>query len=135
MCIRLDAGAVTVRHADSDENKQIYMAAEAIWGIKSDKLPLAKFNELKAVLEGNLVREYGPYKVMGKPLGSGNVFIISMNPEVLDSSFKKSPCSLDTCMVTNAALKCGRCKKAMYCSKEHQRSDWSRHKVECSSKK
>ncbi len=131
----LQAGTVTVTHANSDQNKQIFMAAEAIWGIKSDKLPQAKFDELKTVLVGNLTREYGPYTVESKPLGSTNVFMISMGPEVLETSYQKSPCSLGSCMVTNAAFKCSRCKEAMYCSKEHQKQDWSRHKVECISKK
>ena len=78
MSMDLRMGGIGVTHADSDKNKQIYMAAEAIWGIKSDQLPLAKFNELKRVLEGNLERKYGPYRVMSKPLGSGNVFLISI---------------------------------------------------------
>jgi hypothetical protein len=135
MSIPLKAGAVTVAHANSDKDNQIFMAAEAIWGIKSHKLPLAKFYELKTVLVGHLTRQYGPYKVEGKPLGSGNVFMIYIDPEVLETSYQKSPCSLDTCMVTNAAFKCARCQEAMYCSKEHQGQDWPRHKVECISKK
>lgn len=135
MSMPLKAGAVTVAHANSDKNNQIFMAAEAIWGIKPDKLPPAKFEELKTVLMGHLTRKYGPYKVEGKPLGSGNVFMIYMDPEVLETSYKKKPCSLDTCMVTDAAFKCARCQEAMYCSKEHQRQDWPRHKVECISNK
>jgi hypothetical protein len=135
MSIPLKTEAVTVAHANSDKNNQIFIAAEAIWGIKPDKLPKAKFDELKTVLTGNLTREYGPFKVQSKPLSSGNVFIIYMDPEVLESSYKKSPCSLDTCMVTNATFKCARCHKAMYCSKDHQKQDWSRHKFQCISEK
>jgi hypothetical protein len=136
MSTTLKAGQVTVTHANYDaaglaKNNQIFMTAEAIWGITSDKLPQAKFDELKAVLENHLTREYGPYRVKG----FGDTFVIYMNPEVLNTSYKKSPCSLGTCMVTNAAFKCARCKEAMYCSKEHQIQDWSRHKVECISKK
>ena len=131
MSIPLKAGTVTVTHANSDRNQQIFMAAEAIWGIKSHKLPQAKFDELKDVLVGCLRREYGPYRVEG----FGDVFLISMDPKVLEASYKQSPCSLGTCMVTNAAFKCAKCRTAMYCSKEHQRQDWSRHKVECFSQK
>ena len=135
MSVPLKAGAVTVAHANSDKNNQIFIAAEAIWGIKPGKLPPAKFFELKTVLEDHLTRQYGPYIVEGKPLGSENVFLFYMNSEVLETSYQKSPCSLGTCMVTNAAFKCVRCQEAMYCSKEHQIQDWSRHKVECISKK
>ena len=131
MSIPLKAGTVTIAHADSDRNQQIFMAAEAIWGIKSHKLPQAKFNELSAVLAGNLTREYGPYKVHG----FGDTFVICMDQKVLEASYKKRPCSLDTCMVTDAAFRCAKCQKAMYCSREHQGQDWSRHKVECISQK
>ncbi|HAB99820.1 MAG TPA: hypothetical protein DCE71_08370 [Parachlamydiales bacterium] len=131
MSIPLKAGAVTITHANSDKNKQIFIAAEAIWGIKSEKLPQAKFDEIKTVLEGWLTRKYGAYEGSG----FGDVFMISMDPEVLDPYYQKKPCSLGTCMVTNAAFKCAKCKEAMYCSKEHQRQDWSRHKVECISPK
>jgi hypothetical protein len=119
-------GEVAITHANSDKNKQIFMAAEAIWGITADKLPQAKLDELKTVLVGNLIREYGTYRVQG----FGDTFVLFP----LETS-QKSPCSLGTCMVTNAAFKCARCQEAMYCSKEHQRQDWSRHKVECISKK
>lgn len=129
--IPLKAGAVTVAHANSDKNGQIFMAAKAIWGIESNKLPQAKFAELKGVLEGHLTRQYGPYKVESKPLGLGNVFVISMDQEVLEASYQSSPCSLDICMTTKAALKCSRCREAIYCCKDHQIQDWPRHKVEC----
>jgi len=127
MSIPLREATVTIAHANSDTNNQIFMAAEAIWGIKPDKLALEKFNELKSVLEGSLTRDYGPNHVQG----FGNVFMISMDPEVLEPSYKKSPCSLGRCMVTNASFKCARCKEALYCSQEHQKQDWRRHKVEC----
>ena len=32
---------------------------------------------------------------------------------------------------SNRMMKCGRCSLVMYCSKEHQRLDWPRHKKEC----
>ncbi len=135
MSIPLKAGAVTVTHANSNENDQIFKAAKVIWGIEPDKLPPEKFNELKTVLVDHLTKRYGPYEVEGKPLDSGHVFIICMEPEVLEPSYERSPCSLGTCMVTNAAFKCARCLQATYCSREHQEKDWRRHKVECSSKK
>ena len=126
MSIPLKAGAVTVTHANLDKNNQIFIAAEAIWGITADKLPQAKFDELKTVLVDHLTREYGSYRVQG----FGDTFVLFP----LNTS-QKSPCSLDTCMVTDAASRCARCQKAMYCSKEHQRRDWLRHKVECISQK
>ena len=135
MTVPLQAGTVTVTHANSDKDNQIFIAAKAIWGIEPAKLPQAKFEELRTVLEGNHKRQYGPYTVEGFPLGSENVFVIYMDPKVLKTSYQKSPCSLDTCMVTNAALKCARCQEAMYCSEKHQIQDLSRHSVECISKK
>jgi len=131
MSIPLKEGTITIAHANSDKNMQVYIAAEAIWGIKSDKLPQEKFDELKAVLVGQLEKEYGPYTVRG----IGDAFVITMDPEVLETSYKKRPCSRDTCMVTTAAYKCANCMKARYCSKDHQIQDWQRHKVECISKK
>lgn len=35
------------------------------------------------------------------------------------------------CKSTEHSLRCARCKGIYYCSKEHQRSDWRRHKVTC----
>lgn len=117
---------INVTHGNGDRNNQISIAAEAIWGIKADKLPEAKFNELKTVLLNHLTKDYGSYRVQGM----GNVFLLFP----LNTS-QKSPCSLDVCMVTDAASRCSRCMKAMYCSREHQIQDWPRHKVECISKK
>ena len=119
-------GEVAITHANSDKNKQIFMAAEAVWGIKANRLPQAKFDELKTVLVDRLTREYGSYRVQG----FGDVFVLFP----LKTS-QKSPCSLDTCMVTDAAFRCSKCQEAMYCSIEHQRQDWPRHKVECISRK
>jgi hypothetical protein len=40
------------------------------------------------------------------------------------------PCSLPGC--TNPAHSmCGKCLSAYYCSQEHQKADWNRHKREC----
>ena len=43
-----------------------------------------------------------------------------------------SICGLATCntVVTTGGL-CSQCKGVNYCSKDHQRSDWKRHKSEC----
>lgn len=30
-------------------------------------------------------------------------------------------------------LRCGRCRSSFYCSKEHQRRDWKKHKLVCQS--
>lgn len=41
---------------------------------------------------------------------------------------------LNVCAVCSKAdklLRCSRCKSAVYCSKEHQRLDWKRHKESC----
>ena len=42
-----------------------------------------------------------------------------------------STCSLPGCSAP-APLTCGGCQKASYCSKEHQRKDWARHRRQCS---
>lgn len=130
MSMPLSAGAVTVAHANSDKDQQVFMAAKAIWGIESDKLPKEKFDELRKVLVGNLTRQYGPYKVESKPLDGTNVFMIFMDPKVLETSYRKSYCSEPTCMTTFAAFKCKKCS-APYCSKEHQKLHWKIHKKDC----
>jgi hypothetical protein len=40
------------------------------------------------------------------------------------------PCSLPGC-TTPAPYMCARCRSAYYCSQEHQKADWNRHKREC----
>ena len=48
-----------------------------------------------------------------------------------------SNCSLPSCKEVGEKTSfktCGRCRLAMYCSKEHQREDWPRHKKECKAK-
>ncbi len=44
-------------------------------------------------------------------------------------------CALPGCNKVNdqntTLKKCSRCKQAMYCGKEHQKSDWARHKLQC----
>ncbi len=126
MSMPLYEGGITLSHGNSDRNQQVFLAAEAIWGIESDKLPAAKFNELMDVMVNHREEEYGPCRVKG----FGDVLVIQMDPIVLNSSYKKKPCSLDTCMVTDAAKKCSKCM-ARYCSREHQLADWQRHKLEC----
>ncbi len=111
---------------------QIYKAAYVIWGLRPDKLPRAKYDELNSVLVAHLTRQYGMYTVVGKPFGKSHVFVISADladPESAPS--EKWPCGLDICMVTDAAYKCGRCEKVFYCSEAHQRRDWRNHKVYC----
>jgi hypothetical protein len=47
---------------------------------------------------------------------------------------KTRVCALAECGLTwqQATLSaCGRCKGVWYCSREHQTSDWARHKREC----
>jgi hypothetical protein len=38
------------------------------------------------------------------------------------------------CGKTEGTMRCGRCKVAAYCGKEHQRADWTVHKKGCVSK-
>lgn len=40
-------------------------------------------------------------------------------------------CRWEGCTTTAKLLRCSRCHLAKYCSEDHQRSDWSRHQVEC----
>jgi len=40
-------------------------------------------------------------------------------------------CNLESCRVTVGLMKCSACKKVWYCSKECQKKDRKRHKVEC----
>lgn len=35
------------------------------------------------------------------------------------------------CNKTDKLLRCARCKAIVYCSKEHQKFDWKRHKAYC----
>ena len=47
-------------------------------------------------------------------------------------------CSLPECNVTGAKNKfmlCSRCRNSRYCSPEHQKADWSRHKKDCKTHK
>ena len=49
-----------------------------------------------------------------------------------------SACALPSCRATPKPQKefarCGSCRDAHYCELDHQRADWPRHKMECSSK-
>nr|CAH7760125.1 unnamed protein product [Callosobruchus chinensis] len=45
--------------------------------------------------------------------------------------------SNNTCLVCGTCenlQRCARCKEAFYCSKEHQRKDWKKHKLSCNKK-
>lgn len=44
------------------------------------------------------------------------------------------PTSCNVCDRTENLLRCSRCKSVYYCSKDHQRQDWKKHKPECSSR-
>jgi hypothetical protein len=39
--------------------------------------------------------------------------------------------SCEVCGKMIGLLTCGRCKTARYCSSQHQRKDWARHKAHC----
>ena len=44
------------------------------------------------------------------------------------------PHACKKCKKPCKALKCSRCQKATYCSRECQKADWKRHKADCKSK-
>jgi hypothetical protein len=118
-----------VRNLSTKENL-IYRTAELIWGLKPNNLPKAKFDELERVFKGCLEERYGPFKVKGFFHETEGTFVVSSDPGFSLKSYKPVPCSLDTCMVTDAYFKCSRCM-ATYCSEEHQRAHWKTHKVTC----
>lgn len=57
----------------------------------------------------------------------------------MSSSSSAEPVALvNTCRIceqTENLLRCSRCKSVYYCSKDHQRQDWKKHKLECPSGK
>lgn len=121
----MQPGQVRVTHANNDRNKQIYMVAEQVWGLKADKLSQARFDEIRAVRDYGLEKKYGPVTVQAIE----GTLMVFLDRDAIGKS--RSPCSLDTCMVNTAALRCARCRSAIYCCKDHQRADWGRHKIEC----
>lgn len=46
-----------------------------------------------------------------------------------DIAFKINACGI--CGINDNLLRCGQCKATYYCSKEHQRQDWKKHKLVC----
>ncbi|CAM4728030.1 unnamed protein product [Leuciscus chuanchicus] len=50
-------------------------------------------------------------------------------PTVLDPDRDKQYCEL--CGKMENLLKCGRCRISFYCSKEHQKQHWKKHKLTC----
>ena len=61
-----------------------------------------------------------------------------LGPEVQDILYESAhPCcptreiGCQVCGRTYPSMKCGRCKGVRYCSREHQKSDWKFHKVQC----
>ncbi|XP_076142173.1 egl nine homolog 1 isoform X2 [Alosa pseudoharengus] len=47
----------------------------------------------------------------------------------LDQEQDKQYCEL--CGKMENLLKCGRCRNSFYCSKDHQKQDWKKHKLSC----
>ncbi|KAK3810543.1 MAG: hypothetical protein J3R72DRAFT_78747 [Linnemannia gamsii] len=46
---------------------------------------------------------------------------------------KAKRCSREECQMSETTLKrCGRCRRALYCSTSCQTADWTTHKVDCS---
>lgn len=54
---------------------------------------------------------------------------MKMNLEGESGVLKSNICNI--CGVTENLLRCGQCKGIFYCSKEHQRQDWKKHKLSC----
>ena len=50
-----------------------------------------------------------------------------MNWKCDDCRFENAECSCFVCGKKGDILRCSRCKKAFYCSWEHQITDWLRH--------
>lgn len=48
-------------------------------------------------------------------------------------SSEASVAGCSVCGSNQNLLRCGRCKTILYCSKDHQKQDWKRHKVACTS--
>lgn len=84
-------------------------------------------------------------EAMNFQLGMRENFLIGKNGELTseqekklaeDAAFKAIPgIKTDRCWgcqkVPETALKCSRCRKAIYCSKECQKENWSMHKQIC----
>ena len=72
---------------------------------------------------------------------SGQLNVSGLNLKQNYKNYSKNKymanCSLPSCLQLGEKTSfktCGRCHLAMYCSKEHQREDWPRHKKECKAK-
>jgi len=72
---------------------------------------------------------------------SGQLNVSGLNLKQTYKNYSKNKymanCSLPSCLQLGEKTSfktCGRCHLAMYCSKEHQREDWPRHKKECKAK-
>lgn len=50
----------------------------------------------------------------------------------MDEKMAKCKKICSCCLLKPGPLRCGRCKRAFYCSQECQRNDWTRHKAKCS---
>ncbi|KAH8166676.1 hypothetical protein CIB48_g1579 [Xylaria polymorpha] len=42
-----------------------------------------------------------------------------------------STCYKESCLVRSNLMRCGGCRAVMYCTPQHQRADWPRHKNQC----
>lgn len=63
---------------------------------------------------------------------------LKSNITAADDTYFSVMCSLPECTVTGAKSKfmlCSRCRNVRYCSPEHQKADWSRHKKDCKTHK
>lgn len=68
---------------------------------------------------------------------SSGVKVVSTKPDHLKTYTQPQPAHAHRCgdghirCTNNAPHRCNRCKSIFYCSVEHQREDWKRHKIEC----
>ncbi|KAH1021556.1 hypothetical protein HUJ04_011055 [Dendroctonus ponderosae] len=75
------------------------------------------------------------FKIFRSTLPRENEFYSANPPELVDDPTFDVAKWINMCNLCGIAAdkKCGRCKRAMYCSKEHQTLDWKKgHKLNCS---
>jgi MYND finger len=103
---------------------------------------------LKLINDGNDVRvspaeAFYIYHKKGCSIDTVKCYILSMNKAIRKTSSNTSMVSqkpfdkVHRCGVCHdpSSLRCGRCRKEYYCTKQHQEMHWIRHKKECDLKK
>ncbi|KAL8286419.1 hypothetical protein RQP46_004436 [Phenoliferia psychrophenolica] len=66
---------------------------------------------------------------------SQSMFVAQNRPHTVTAATQVNGCWAEDCQKLDSLQQrfktCGRCKGAYYCSPEHQKNDWKRHKTEC----